>query len=116
MSVSWPSNVPNVFKNDSDSGSFKPQVLRTSMDKGPVKTRRKDTRLKSVISGQIIMSQTEFNSFVTWFNTSLGAGSLSFLFLDPYTDIEKEWIFTKEPKFKKIALTHRIVSLEMEEK
>lgn len=83
MTAAWPATVPDTFEAsgfayDSDSG-----VLRTDMDSGPAKARRRFTSTTKNMKGTIIMTRSQFQTWETWFQDTIFHGSLSFTMTDP---------------------------------
>ena len=83
MAQAWPLNVPNILQQSGFSYSRQSGVIRTDMDTGPAKVRRRFTAVVKKYRGQLIMTRTEFSTFETWFETIIMMGSLTFMFPDP---------------------------------
>lgn len=88
MAVAWPSSVPECFEKN--SYNYRPQnaLIRTDMDTGPPKVRRRFTAITKDHSGTIIMDTTEKESFETWFYTTAGFGSEEFTITNPQDDAD----------------------------
>ena len=83
MAESWPVGVPSSFEAsgfgyDADSG-----ILRTDMDSGPPKVRRRFTSVSKNMKGTIIMTQAQFQLWEYWFEDVIAFGALSFVMPDP---------------------------------
>lgn len=83
--VTWPVNVPSAFQHsgygfEADSG-----IIRTSMDTGPAKIRRRTTAVVKRHKGTIIMTRAQFAAWQSWFENYLAFGSLTFAMSDPIT-------------------------------
>lgn len=83
MAIAWPVTVPDMFESsgfgyDADSG-----LLRSDMDSGPAKVRRRFTSTTKNMTGTIIMSRTQFQTWETWFEDTIFHGALSFTMTDP---------------------------------
>lgn len=99
-------------------GSYSEQpvdgVLRTQMDAGPEKTRRRFTATPTNISFTLPwMTRAEYATFKTFFETDLEGGALSFTATHPITNVSESFRFRSpyqmRPVGKKIE-----VSIEVE--
>jgi len=79
----WPASLPQRLLIKSYSESPADVLLRTSMDFGPAKVRRRGTAGPRPVSGSIIVTAAELATFKTFFNTTLLGGSLRFRWRDP---------------------------------
>jgi hypothetical protein len=83
MSELWPTGVPNNFEvsgfgHDADSG-----IIRSYMDSGPAKVRRRFTSVTKNYKGSIVMTHAQFLLWETWFEDVICFGSLTFTMPDP---------------------------------
>ena len=83
MSAAWPTGVPDDFESsgfayDADSG-----LVRSDMDSGPAKVRRRFTSVPKNMKGTIVMTRAQFALWETWFEDVIYHGSLSFTMTDP---------------------------------
>ena len=81
--AAWPTGVPDTFESsgfayDADSG-----VVRSDMDSGPPKVRRRFSSVSKNMKGTIIMTKAQFLLWETWFEDVVYHGSLSFTMTDP---------------------------------
>ena len=84
MSIpAWDASLPQRLLVKSYSESPADVLLRTSMDFGPAKVRRRGTAGPRPVSGSIIVTAAELATFKTFFNTTLLGGSLRFRWCDP---------------------------------
>jgi len=94
----WPSTLPqNQFIGVADERGK--GAIRTSMDAGPAKTRRRFSAAVRAITCPIEMTGTQRGTFDTFFITTLAEGSLPFTWSDPETDVTQNFRFTAPPKF-----------------
>lgn len=80
--INWPSSLPN-FEAPSlsvDSGSV---LIRSKMDSGYDKTRKRYTGSKTSYSGEIILDNDELAVFEDFFDNTIDYGNLSFNFPSP---------------------------------
>lgn len=83
MPETWPSGVPDDFEasgfgHDADSG-----IIRSDMDSGPAKVRRRFTSVTKNYKGSIVMTLAQFLLWQTWFEDVICFGSLTFTMPDP---------------------------------
>lgn len=74
MSASWPSSLPMPTL---DGYSIKPKsrTVRTDMESGPARVRRRFRRVPTVIQVAYIFDQAEFQTFEYWFENTLNGGA-----------------------------------------
>lgn len=93
----WPSTLPQRFLTADYSDSLPDNVIKTQMEAGPPKRRRKTTANIRVISGSMIMTTAQWNSLAAFFQNTVkeiapfnlpepgndGAGTLPVVFSGP---------------------------------
>jgi len=80
---SWPSNIPQYFNVAGFNEEPIDNAIRTTMETGDVKIRRRFTGQHYVISGAIDMTAAEFETFRAWWRDNLRDGVLSFDWVHP---------------------------------
>lgn len=85
MTVAWPSTVPDDFQSSGYGYEAQSGVIRTNMDTGPAKVRRRFTAVTKNHKGSIVMTKTEFATWESWFEVSIAYGSLTFTMTNPLT-------------------------------
>lgn len=69
-------------------------VLRTPMDAGPDKTRRRFTAARSLLNGQTdVVTDAQVASFKTWFSNTIFDGAVSFTADHPRTGVSTDFRF-----------------------
>lgn len=107
---------PAINKTFEKSGfSFKPgeNVLRTQSDHGPPQTRRTTTKRIDSFKGVLRFSETELDTFETWYSSTLKDGSLSFTFTHPIKGTEIECKFSGPYEYRAIGFETYEVNLEL---
>jgi len=103
MAQTWPATVPT----DIHVGSFREELpdnlLRTSMDVGPDKLRRRTTANIRPWTGSIIMTKSQLATFDTFYVSTLASGSLTFTFAHPRTAASSEMRFANIPTYTPIG-------------
>ena len=96
--ATWPLSLPQAFEGD---GSYQeiPEdtVLRTTMDVGIVKLRRRQTRSVSQVAGKVIMTGPQVSTFMTFFNDTTRGGSISFNGLRGRIGLNQNYQFVESP-------------------
>jgi hypothetical protein len=85
MSILWPSTLPASPLYDGYSESMPNYTLRSSMDSGPSKVRRKCSALPWMMTVNFNLSASQLSALVTFIETTLIGGTLRFEFSHPRT-------------------------------
>lgn len=94
---SWPSGLPNELLQRGYNQTEPDTVLRSSMDVGPDKIRRRCTATPSDLKGTLLLTETQLGTLRTFYTDTLISGSLRFEARDPVTLVLKEFRFTSPP-------------------
>ena len=96
-------------------GQSPPAVtIKSNMDAGPAKVRRRFTAGVEPVSGTMIMTAAQLATFETFFNTTLLGGSLRFSWTKPPAhSVACEVRFTEVPSWTKVEDEYE-VSLSLE--
>ena len=71
-------------------------MVRTDMDAGPQKTRRRYTVSQKDFSGSVMVTEVQRRILDTWYKEILGNGALRFVMTDPQTLQPAEFRFTED--------------------
>lgn len=85
----WPPSLPAYVLQSGYGEDFQDQNLRTPMDGGAVKTRRRFSGRFDLINVRLIMSAAQVATFETFYFTTLMGGSLVFDWVHPRTQAAK---------------------------
>lgn len=91
--AAWSSLVPDTFQRDGFSNTLQSGLIRTDMETGNAKQRRRFTATTRTFAGNIIMTTAELAYFETWFDTVVFGGALAFDFPHPVTGTTTEMRF-----------------------
>lgn len=114
MAQTWPPALSNYVLHDGYSESPPDNALRTEMDDGPVKTRRKSIAARRPIQVKKHMYKTEVATFDTFYDTTCVNGTLSFDWVHPRTGSVVEMMFTSPPVYESLGGTAWMVSMNLE--
>lgn len=113
----WDSTLPQAFQIDGYSETWPNEVVRSAMDVGPDKIRRRGPAIVTIV-GSMIMTQTQVGTLKTFFETTLVGGALPFDWTTYRAEgsVTRTYRFTKPPKFTAVqVLAVWMVALELEQ-
>lgn len=83
--IYWPEELPQVLILDGLSAEKQNNVIRTQMDAGPEKIRRRYTVATKNFNGQIVLTEAQRRILEYWYDNDIASGALRFLMKDPQT-------------------------------
>lgn len=95
MSATWPGALPQ----DQFLGTTYGRVnnrLRSNMDAGPAKMRRRYTARIKTIDAPLVLTGAELKILEAWYENEIGDGTLPFIWEHPLTDVVVEFRFREE--------------------
>jgi len=92
----WPEILPADFLAEGLSIQPQSNVVRTTMDAGPKKARRRYTANTTIFSGRQRFDNAELAVFEQFYHIALADGVLRFYFKDPGSDHLAEFRFTED--------------------
>lgn len=97
--AAWPGGLPQVPQNAGNEETYEDNVVRTTMDAGPVKSRMRYTAATRPASYQFLMTDAELATFITFYESTVSYGSLEFDFTHPQTGSTESMRFVQPPKW-----------------
>jgi len=94
--ITWPELLPATLLIDGLSKQPQSSVIRTAMDAGPKKARRRYTARTVKFSGRQVFDSLELAVFEQFYQFVLADGVLRFNFTDPTTLETGEFRFTAD--------------------
>lgn len=93
--INWPSVLPDCPQtwNEVD----KPSTVRSEVDVGVAKVRRRYTRELTSISASLTLKRSEYDNLINFYRTTLKDGLYSFNYKHPYTGVMLEIRFVNPP-------------------
>jgi len=92
--IYWPDSLPATLLLAGLSMQPQDNVIRTAMDAGPKKARRRYTASAKTFSGKQVLSAEQFIIFKHFYHATIADGVLRFNFTDPVTLETAEFRFT----------------------
>jgi hypothetical protein len=116
MSVpAWHVDLPQTLLVDGYGQSLADTTIKSPMDAGPAKVRRRFTAGVEPVSGTMIMDATELAALDTFYNTTLLGGSLRFSWTKPPAHtVSCEMRFTEPPTWTAVEPGTYEVSMSFE--
>lgn len=111
----WPTSLEQYVDADSFNYKYGETVLRSDVDIGPKKLRRRFTRPINTASVSFILHEGDFATFDTFYNTTTNAGVTPFDLAHPITGVVKQWRFTETPSVRPLGGNEFTVAFELEE-
>src|SRR5262245_23124970 len=104
--VTWPGSLPDCAEtwNESDA----PSTIRSEMDAGPPKVRRRFTGIMRNIEVSMVLTNAQFTAMRTFYETTCAEGVNFHQFKHPYTGATETFRFVSSPRFSSngpLALT-----------
>jgi len=94
--INWPELLPSGLLEEGFSKQPQDNVIRTSMDAGPKKARRRYTARTVKYSGKQVFDTAELAVFEQFYHNVIADGVLRFNFSDPVTLEIAEFRFTEK--------------------
>jgi hypothetical protein len=94
--ITWPELLPSGLLAEGFNKKPQSNVIRTTMDAGPKKARRRYTARTVKYSGKQVFSILELAVFEQFYHNVLADGVLRFNFSDPVTLETAEFRFTDD--------------------
>lgn len=103
MAQVWPITLQQLISESGFSYEIADTALRSDMDIGPQKVRRRFTKGVNTMSGSIYLTIAQYNIFYSFYNTTLNGGVLAFTFNHPITQVAYDWRFKGPARVQSIG-------------
>ena len=114
MAVSFPTELQEKFNESGFSFSIGSTTIRTNVDVGPAKIRRRLTKGVDSTSGNIKLLYSDYAILYNFYDVSLAGGSLPFEYNDPFTGLPAEYRWVSPPTLTPMGGLYFNVSLPWE--
>lgn len=112
--ATYPASLPTTFQVDGYRETDSDNTIRTSMDVGPDKIRRRTTANSRIVVGTMWLTQTQYTTFRAFFETDTSYGTDTFDFTDVH-GVLRTYRFYKPPQYEPNGPINWKVKLEWEE-
>lgn len=98
MAIPWPVSLQQKVNTNSYQEKIGETTIRTTVDTGPVKVRRRFTRPVNTSTVSFILNNaTEYTTFLSFYNTDVNGGVSVFQLVHPITGVLTNYRFTGPP-------------------
>jgi len=114
MIPSWPESLPQALLVEGYNQSFPDITIKSDMDAGPAKVRRRFTAGVEPVSGMMFLAEEQLEYLRTFYKDTLLGGSLRFSWMRPPEHVDAcEMRFTAPPTWTRVEGEYK-VSLALE--
>ncbi len=110
----WPDTLPAAPLNDGFHETMADTLIRTGMDQGPGKVRRRGSAGVGALAMQYILSTAEVAALKAFHGDTLNGGALAFGFTHPVTAALLNCRFKTPPAFANLNGGYFRVTIELE--
>lgn len=103
MPATWPISLQTLVNEESFSYKIGNTVLRSDMDVGPSKVRRRFTKSVDQLTVTINLTTDQFDTFMDFFDVDCNGGATTFNYTHPITGLTQEFRFVDAPNFSSIG-------------
>lgn len=97
MANAWPTSLADCFLLSGFSRQQMPMTIRSEVEVGLPKVRRRYTKPIVVINGSLVFTLDQVKTFNLFYNVTLKGGVESFIFNDPISQTDQEFRFIEPP-------------------
>ena len=112
--IQWLPNVPECPLIDGYKRDTVESRLISSVDAGLNKIRNRYLAVPTNTTESFIMSKSQYNDFMVWYENTLRRGALRFTKKDPITDSMKVYRVRSQPTVAPVSANKLKVTLELE--
>lgn len=114
MAATWPPSLQQFLNQDGFGLKQQPTNIRTKMETGPTKVRRRFTNPQELMGGTIWLKDTQYATFKDFYNSTLLDGSLTFDFVHPLSGQLLEWRFMEPYQIRGLGGEWFVVTMQWE--
>ncbi|MFO1038156.1 MAG: hypothetical protein U1E45_15065 [Geminicoccaceae bacterium] len=113
--ASWPATLPALPRLAGWSESEPDVLLRTEMEVGPAKSRRRSTAGVRPQAATLVLTIEQRDTFIAWFEGTIASGAVSFAWVHPVTKRPAALRITAPPKWDALGTPEQIqLTLQLE--
>lgn len=110
----WPSGMPQHIQTQGFNEKLPTNTLKSTMDYGPDKVRRKDVAAVTELQCQQILTREQRSTLILFFRDTLHDGARAFDWVHPVTRTPCEMRFTEAPSITPLGNTFFSASYKLE--
>lgn len=114
MTILWPDTLPEAPLLDGFHEEAPDTAVRTSMEQGPAKVRRRTTAGVGRLEMRYLLSKAEVDALEGFYQDTLGGGALSFAYTHPRTGLSVTCRFAEPPHYATTNGSYFLVALTLE--
>jgi hypothetical protein len=111
----WPESLPVHPLTQGFEETLPNTMLRTQMDAGPAKQRRRVSAMPRPTTVSFTMSTAQVATFDAFYIDDLEGGALRYSYAGPRTGTTYEFRFTEPPKYSHLGGDHYTVACKIEQ-
>lgn len=111
--TTWPGTIPNEFEREGYQEGFANNVIKSNVDSGPPKRRRRTSANIKTLQGRIQMTTAETELLETFFYDTVGEAN-EFDFTHPRKETTISVVFSEPPTLVQIGPDLWSVSIKLE--
>jgi len=112
--IIFPASIEQCFLLSGYTEQAEPNIIRSDVEVGPAKTRRRYTKPIINIKASMVVTAAQLQVFDDFYHGPLMSGALRFLFKDPRTGVQKEFRFIDPPVYQPITAENWAVEMSIE--
>ena len=114
MAIPWPVSLQQLVNEGSFGLKFGETLLRSDVDIGPKKVRRRFTRPIDTMAVGFDLTIAQYNTFYYFFNTTINGGATVFELNHPITGVLTNFRFTGPPDIRPKGGINFVATMEWE--
>lgn len=114
MAIEWDVRLPDYLYVDGAAGAFGDNNIRSKMEVGPAKMRRRSTAAPDTFTGVQYLTSTQVGYLDTFYKVSTAGGSLQFTWKHPRTRAACQMRFLAPPTWVPVGGIEWEVTLQLE--
>ena len=112
--AAWPASLPQVALADGFSESAAPNTIRTEMDVGSAKVRRRYTAEIKTYGIALLLTTAQVTTLETFYVATLESGTLTFDWKNQRTKAAATYRFLSRPAYEEIGAGYWRTQLALE--
>ena len=112
--VTWPSTFPQAPLLEGFKETPPDNLLRTEMDQGPAKARRRSTSAVRPITWPTVMTTSQVSAFEDFYTNTIKGGALRFNITHPRTNATVEARIISIEPYRVLSHNRSLITIEME--